>query len=375
MGTKQQMADASLADLPAQVALALSLASSSTGTDYHYLLNTARSESSFQAEAKAPTSSAQGLFQFIEETWIRTIKDEGDRYGLGDYAAKIIKTPQGRYLVPDPKDRAAILALRRDPKISAMMAGAYAKRNAEFVEAGIGRRPTSEELYMAHFLGPSDAVRLIAYRDSKSWASAPDLFPAAAKANRPIFFGDGGPRTVGQVYDLLVARQHNSGVAASDNGAFFSGNIDFGSWKPTVEMIYAPSKRAAPKPQLASMDGGISLFEMLAGKGQQAAPIAIPVADDGKGWDAQVDTGQDSSGQDSTGKAAPYITVEDDGSKTMLGGLLSTRPSETTDTPADATFADSVPAQAAAPAVPVAASAIAEPDPSRLKIIHVPKKE
>ena len=86
------MPDVSLADLPAQIALALSLASSSTGTDYNYLLTTARTESSFQTEAKAPTSSAQGLFQFIEETWIRTIKDEGVSCGLGKYSSWISKT-------------------------------------------------------------------------------------------------------------------------------------------------------------------------------------------------------------------------------------------------------------------------------------------
>ena len=359
------MADASLADLPAQVALALSLASNSTGTDYHYLLNTARSESSFQAEAKAPTSSAQGLFQFIEETWIRTIKDEGEQYGLGDYAARITKTAQGRYLVPAPKDRAAILALRRDPKISAMMAGAYAKRNAEFVAAGIGRKPTSEELYMAHFLGPADAMRLITLRDTRSWASAPDLFPSAAKANRPIFFGDGGPRTVGQVYDLLVARQHNSGVTATDNGAFFSGNMEFGSWKPTVEMIYAVPKPAVRKPQLASLDGGMSLFDFLAGKtGDAASPAATPVAADGQGWDAEVDTGSKAP--------VPYITVEDDGSKTMLGGLLSGgQPEPAADAPAEAQAQTIAPEPAAL--FPIAATA--EPEPSRLKIIHVPAKE
>jgi hypothetical protein len=201
------MPNAALADMPAQIALALSLASSSTGADYDYLVNTARSESSFQAEAKAPTSSAQGLFQFIEETWIRSVKDEGEQFGLARYAAMITKTQAGRYLVANPADRAAILALRKNPKISAMMAGAYAKRNADFVAAEIGRRPTSDELYLAHFLGPADAAKLIALRDRQPSLSAPDVFPAAAKANRSIFFSDNGARSIGQVYDLLVARR------------------------------------------------------------------------------------------------------------------------------------------------------------------------
>ncbi len=84
------MPHAALADMPAQVALALSLASASTGTDYGYLVKTAAvRESSFRPRPEAPTSSAEGLFQFIEETWIRTIKDEGERYGLKEHADKI----------------------------------------------------------------------------------------------------------------------------------------------------------------------------------------------------------------------------------------------------------------------------------------------
>ena len=138
------MPDASIADLPAQIALALSIASSSTGADYHYLVNTARTESSFQADAKAPTSSAEGLFQFIEETWIRTIKDLGAPYGLGKYADMITKTPAGRYNVDTSEHRAAILKLRKDPMVSAKMAAAYARQNEDFVRNAIGRTPTSD---------------------------------------------------------------------------------------------------------------------------------------------------------------------------------------------------------------------------------------
>ena len=336
------MPNAALADMPAQVALALSLASSSTGADYKYLVNTARSESSFQVEAKAPTSSAQGLFQFIEETWIRTIKDEGGAFGLGKYSALITKTAAGRYTVANPADRAAILALRKNPKISAMMAGAYAKRNADFVAAEIGRQPTSDELYIAHFLGPADAAKLISYRDRQPFLSAPDMFPSAAKANRNIFFSDSGGRSIGQVYDLLVARQQTAGAAPADDGAFFSGKIDFGSWSPTVEMDAPVVPKA--KPQLASADG-ISLFDYLAGKGK--APPAVAAASDGASWSAQVNPHPE----------VPYITVADDYS---LGQ-------------GDATGSiDAAPAMAATP--PAARPLMAEVEAPRIKIIHVPAK-
>ncbi len=356
------MPNASLADLPAQVALALSMASDSTGTDYNYLLNTARSESSFQAEAKAPTSSAQGLFQFIEETWIRTVKDEGEKFGLGRYAARITKTATGRYIVADPADRAAILALRKNPKVSAMMAGAYAKRNAEFVAGEIGRQPTSDELYIAHFLGPSDAVKLITLRDRRPSLSAPDMFPAAAKANRGIFYGNFGPRSVAQVYDLLVAKQQSTGTAATDNGAFFSGRIDFGNWSPTIEKTFdAPAavKVKARKPQFASADG-LSIFDYLAGKGTDKSATAdtAPAApQDAGSWAAEVNPPEH--------KDIPYITVADDvgDPNQPQGGLLSGFSPSSTEPPA-----------APEPFAEVTAAADLAPEAPRLKIIHVAKK-
>ncbi|MEZ5925166.1 MAG: lytic transglycosylase domain-containing protein [Hyphomicrobiaceae bacterium] len=234
------MTDASLAELPLQVALALSLASSTTGADYDYLLKTAQRESSFQVDAKAASSSAEGLFQFIEETWIRTIKDEGERYGLGDYAKLIEKTDSGRYFVPNPSDRQAILALRKDPHVSAMMAGAYARRNERFLAAEIGRQPTSGELYIAHFLGAQDAVRLILVRDTQQHLSAPDLFPRAAAANRSIFYRDGKARSVGDVYDLLI-RRHDRARRAMPVETASTGGTVIGNWEAEMPTIYAKS--------------------------------------------------------------------------------------------------------------------------------------
>ena len=341
------MADVSLADMPAQIALALSLASGSTGTDYNYLAATARTESSFQVEAKAPTSSAQGLFQFIEETWIRTVKDEGGRLGLGKYAARIAKAGDGRYSVDTPEHRAEILKLRNNPKISAMMAAAYARQNTAFVENAIGRKPTSDELYLAHFLGPADAVRLIEYRDSEPSFSAPDLFPAAAKANRNIFYGEAGPRSIGQVYDLLTTRQHggNANGAVADNGAFFASGIDFGTWQPKVQKIYE-MKAPVHSRKLASA-AGPSLLDFFGDATEEAAVDTKAEAAPAAGWNAEVDTG--------AAPRLPYLTVADDYPSSLLGGGAAT---------------------AAKPAAALVVVAAATPvvDEPRLKIIHVPQQ-
>ena len=345
------MPDASIADLPAQIALALSLASSSTGADFHYLLNTARTESSFQAEAKAPTSSAQGLFQFIEETWIRTIKDEGPRLGLGKFASWITKTAAGRYQVDTPEHRTALLKLRNNPKVSAMMAAAYAKQNEDFVRSAIGRSPTSDELYIAHFLGPADAVRLINYRDTGPSLSAPDLFPAAAKANRAIFYGVTGPRSVGQVYDVLVSRQHGGMVeTAADSGAFFSSGIDFGSWSPTVEKIY--TRRAVPRQQVLASTADASLFDFFTGKSGATATETQAAREPVDGWGADVEP--------SAAREAPYITVADDYPGKDGYGLLG-----------GGAAADTAATAAIVPAPMKIAAAL--PEAPRLKIIHVPQ--
>ncbi len=228
-----------------------------------------------------------------------------------------------------------------------MMAGAYAKRNADFVSGEIGRPPTSEELYIAHFLGPSDAAKLISLRDRHPGLTAPDIFPSAARANRSIFYSDDGARSIGQVYDLLVARQQNGGAAPGDDGAFFSGRIDFGNWKPTIEMDL-PMKAKA-KPQLASTDG-LSLFDYLAGKGKTAP--AEPVDPDTTAstsaptWSAEV----------APHAEVPYITVADDYS---LGQ-------------ADGSAVDDAPAPVAKPAV---RALMAEAEAPRIKIIHVPPKK
>ncbi len=58
----------------ATVIAALQRASAATGSDFHYLLGTAMRESSLKPQAQAGRSSAVGLFQFVEQTWLRLVK-------------------------------------------------------------------------------------------------------------------------------------------------------------------------------------------------------------------------------------------------------------------------------------------------------------
>lgn len=187
------------------VTTAIRSASRTTGATFDYLLNTAIRESSLNPQAKAKTSSARGLYQFIESTWLAMVKEEGAKFGLGKYAAAIEQGSDGRYSVRDPIARSQILKLREDPKISSVMAGALAERNAVELSGALGRKPTAGELYLAHFLGANGAKRLIALQRSNPAASAADAFPEAARANRSIFHrADGKPRSAAEVFAALT---------------------------------------------------------------------------------------------------------------------------------------------------------------------------
>jgi Transglycosylase SLT domain len=180
-------------------------ASQATGVSFDYLAKTAERESRFNPTAKAPTSSATGMFQFLEQTWLGMVKQEGAKLGLTNEAAAI-SGDGGRFSVPDTGMRQKILALREDPGISAMMAGAFASRNGKQLEEAIGRKPSEGELYIAHFLGASGARDLINLAKSNPDATAASSFRDAAAANKSVFYDrTGRARSASEVYGNLTA--------------------------------------------------------------------------------------------------------------------------------------------------------------------------
>jgi hypothetical protein len=187
---------------------AIRQASQATGTSFNYLLATAQVESGLNPQAGASTSSARGLFQFIDQTWLGTIKQSGAQLGYGRYADAITQTSSGHYQVTDPAMRAEILKLRNDPTANAVMAGAFTKANSDYLATKLGRQPSEGELYIAHFLGAGGASRLISLAAANPNAKATDYFPNAANANSSIFYdrATGHARSLAQVRDVLTAR-------------------------------------------------------------------------------------------------------------------------------------------------------------------------
>jgi len=202
------LVDSSNSTAGSAVTGAIRQAAQATGTSFQYLLATAQVESGLDPRAGASTSSARGLFQFVEQTWLGTMKQSGAALGYGRYADAITKTASGRYEVSDPTLRSQILKLRNDPTANAVMAGAFTQANAALLSQKLGRSPSEGELYIAHFLGAGGAARLISLAAGNPHASAANYFPIAARANSPIFNdrATGAPRSLAQVRDILTAR-------------------------------------------------------------------------------------------------------------------------------------------------------------------------
>ena len=177
---------------PRGIVKTIQAASTQTGVNFAYLLQQAAAESSFNPTAKAKTSSASGLYQFIESTWLSMVEKYGNKHGL--------KT--------DGKTRAEILDLRNDPRAASLMAAEFASENEKFLQTHWDGEVGSTELYFAHFLGAGQAAAFLNARDENPFQEAALLFPKAAKANRSIFYDQttGRPKSLAEVYDYFDAK-------------------------------------------------------------------------------------------------------------------------------------------------------------------------
>jgi hypothetical protein len=137
-------------------------------------------ESAGRLNAKAPTSSALGLFQFLKGTWLDTVhKHRPDLF--------------------DGRTQAQVLALRTDPKIGIEIGARFTEDNAR----GLGAGYSDGDLYLAHFLGLGSARKFL---HADLGASAEALAgPDAVRANRSILAG----KTAGQVRAWALASMVN----------------------------------------------------------------------------------------------------------------------------------------------------------------------
>lgn len=197
-------------------------ASKKTGVNFGYLMAQAAQESSFQPEAKASTSSATGLYQFLDSTWMSMVREHGAKHGLGALADQIKPDGRGGFSVADPKMKQHILDLRKDPSVSAVIGAEFALSNKQDLEKSLERKVGSTELYLAHFMGSAGASRFLKAIEKNASQPAANLMPEAAASNRGVFYDkdSGRARTVGEVYRMFSAsiESKQEAFASLENG-------------------------------------------------------------------------------------------------------------------------------------------------------------
>lgn len=200
------------------VRAAIRRAADATGVNFSLLVETARRESALNPDARAGTSSATGLFQFIEGTWLDMVRRHGAEHGLRTEAAALQNGASASM-------RRDILALRSDPEISARMAAELARENATTLEARLGRQPNAGELYAAHVMGPGGALRLIEAAQQGA-PNAAVIFPREAAANRGLFYSNGQPRSAQGLLDRLQL-DADAGMVSGQQGGV-NARVEYG---------------------------------------------------------------------------------------------------------------------------------------------------
>lgn len=240
----------------ASVTTAIAAASQKTGIDFNYLLGQAQVESGMRSNARARTSSATGLYQFIEQSWLGVVKEHGDKHGMGWASDSIRRTASGRFVVSDPSARQAILSMRNDPQAASLMAAEHASDNKDSLESALGREATGTDLYMAHFLGIGGARKFLRAMDASPGQSGANLFPAAARANRNVFYAsNGAPRSLEQIYERFAGKLDKGAASAGATG-LASGQLDarFQSLGPDAEVVLGNDAQGQDRKWLATLD-------------------------------------------------------------------------------------------------------------------------
>ena len=241
-----------------RVSRAIGAAADRTGVDFDYLMNQARVESGFRSNAKAETSSASGLFQFTQKTWLATVKQHGAEYNYSWAADAINVDKHGQYSVPDAQLRGQILDLRNQPEAASAMAAEFAADNGDVLASALGRKPEAVDLYLAHFLGSGGATKFLKAWEADPSQQAAALFPAAAGANQAIFYGrSGSPRTLNEI------RERFRGKMGGDFGRPSSTVATIASINPRTVSAPIQFRVIEPMPQKLSLEFARSAYSRL----------------------------------------------------------------------------------------------------------------
>lgn len=178
------------------------------GHEFAELLSLVTGESNFKPHAHNSRTGAEGPFQFVKSTWLALLKSHGAELGVKpDLIAQIGKTSAGRPTVHSEAALKSLLALRNDVALSTRMAAKYLDDNRTSLGHLLHRAPSKAEVQLSFLLGPSGTARLVKAAHQSPGATAADILPHAAHANRNLFYtSDGKARTVGETLAYLDGR-------------------------------------------------------------------------------------------------------------------------------------------------------------------------
>lgn len=255
-----------------RVTNAIALASQRTGVDFAYLLGQAKIESSLNPTAKAGTSSATGLYQFVDQSWLGVVNQHGREYGLGWAADAIGQTSTGQYYVSDPNLRQQILDLRNHPETASVMAAEHAADNKARLESSLGREAQPVDLYLAHFLGVGGATKFLATYDQYPGASGASLFPSAARANRSIFYDKAGnPRSLSEIRNNFANKlQQGSAGAMAAAGTSWAGRADDDDFSDAAAALQSEQPADYARTETARLQNSISAEDLIRPQPQTA---------------------------------------------------------------------------------------------------------
>lgn len=202
--------DARTYGVPTPAAAAIRLAALRTGADFGYLMELSSAESNFDHTIGASTSSATGLFQFTEDTWLQTVNRYGAGFAMDELAEHIDNTYDMNGLLvgrtPNPFIRQSAFALREQPHLSSLMSAEFQLRNKFRVECEIKRPLNRTEMYFGHFLGADGAISFLQSRARVPNTVAARAFQQQADANRAVFYNrDRRGRLSGRSFNEVYA--------------------------------------------------------------------------------------------------------------------------------------------------------------------------
>lgn len=220
--------NAAYAPQTGRVQQAIATASRRTGVDFGYLVGQAQIESSMNPNARASTSSATGLYQFLDQSWLAVVNEHGADHGMGWASEAIQKNASGRYYVADPQMRQQIMNLRNHPETASVMAAELASDNRDYLQQRTGRTAEPVDLYLAHFLGAGGASKFLNAMQTSPNASGASLFPAAARANASIFYDrQGNARSLTDIRSSFAQKLENGAQKAGSTTGTYAGSSTF----------------------------------------------------------------------------------------------------------------------------------------------------